>query len=99
MSLIDDAMVSRAEANAAKKRQQLANTVVALQSRLKPSALARDAVEELKQVGGEVAKSGVEAVKRNPLPAIGVAAAVTALFARKSIIRLSRKTPPTDKDA
>ena len=98
MSLIDDE-VAKAEANATDSRKQLAQTVVALQSRLKPSALARDAVEELKEVSGAVAKSGVDAVKRNPLPAIGVAAALTAFFGRKPIARLFRKTPPTDKDA
>ena len=98
MSLIEDEL-AKAEAESAESRQQLANTVVALQSRLKPSALARDAVDELKEVAGAVAKSGVDAVKRNPLPAIGVAAAVTAFIARKPIVRLFRKTPPTDKNA
>ncbi|MDB5681503.1 MAG: hypothetical protein JWO16_1308 [Sphingomonas bacterium] len=98
MSLIDNEL-AKAEAQSAESRQQLANTVVALQSRLKPSALARDAVEELKEVGGAVAKSGIDAVKRNPLPAIGVAAAVTAFLARKPIFRLFWKIPSTDEKA
>jgi ElaB/YqjD/DUF883 family membrane-anchored ribosome-binding protein len=98
MSLIDDEL-AKAEVNSAESRQQLANTVVALQSRLKPSALARDAIDELKEVSGDIAKSGVEAVKRNPLPAIGVAAAMTAFLARKPIFHLFRKTPSPDKKA
>lgn len=92
MSLIDDEL-SRAEAQSVERRQQLAKTAVALQARLKPSALARDAVEELKEVGGDLARSGVEAVKRNPLTVVGVATAITALLARKPLLRLFRRNP------
>jgi len=92
MNLIDDELV-RAEANSAEARQQLARTVVALQSRLKPSALAREALEDLKEAGGEMARSGVEAVKRNPLPALGVVAALTAFVARKPLARLLHRKP------
>ncbi len=87
MSLIDDEL-AKAEANSAESRQQLANTVVALQSRLKPSALARDAIEELKEVGGEIAQAGVETIKRHPVPTMGVVAALTAFFTRKPLARL-----------
>jgi len=92
VNLIDDELV-KAEANSIDARRQLAQTVVALQSRLKPSALARDAVEELKEVGGEMARSGIESVKRNPLPAIGAVALLTAFFARKPLARLLRRQP------
>ncbi|MGN6820874.1 MAG: DUF3618 domain-containing protein [Sphingomonas sp.] len=92
MNLIDDEL-AKAEANSEQARQQLARTVVALQSRLKPSALARDAVEELKEVGGDMARSGIEAVKRNPLPAAGVAALLTAFVARKPLARLFHRKP------
>lgn len=92
MNLIDDELV-KAEANSVDARRQLAQTVVALQSRLKPSALARDAVEELKEAGGEMARSGIDAVKRNPLPAVGVVALLTAFVARKPLARLLRRQP------
>ena len=92
MNLIDDEL-AKAEANSVDARRQLAQTVVALQSRLKPSALARDAVEELKEVGGEIARSGIESVKRNPLPTVGVAALLTAFIARKPLARLFRRQP------
>ena len=92
MNMIDDELV-RAEANSVEARQQLARTVVALQSRLKPSALARDAVEELQAVGGEMARSGIDAVKRNPLPTVGVVALLTAFVARKPLARLFRRQP------
>ena len=92
MSLIDEELV-KAEVHSAEARQQLARTVVALQSRLKPSALAREALEDLKEAGGEMARSGVEAVRHNPLPALGVAAALTAFFARKPLVRLLHRKP------
>ncbi len=92
MNLIDQEL-ARAEANSADARRQLARTVVALQSRLKPSALAREAIEDLKEAGGEMARSGIEAVRRNPLPAMGVVAALTAFAVRKPIARLLRRKP------
>lgn len=92
MNLIDDELV-KAETNSVEARRQLAQTVVALQSRLKPSALARDAVEELKDVGSEMARSGIDAVKRNPLPTVGVVALLTAFVARKPLARLFRRQP------
>ncbi|WP_066584874.1 DUF3618 domain-containing protein [Sphingomonas pruni] len=92
MSLIDTEL-AKAENNSVDARRQLAKTVVALQSRLKPSALARDAVEELKEVGGEMARSGIESVKRNPLPTVGIAALLTAFIARKPLARLLRRQP------
>jgi hypothetical protein len=92
VNLIDDEL-AKAETNSVDARRQLARTVVALQSRLKPSALARDAVEELKEVGGEMARSGIESVKRNPLPAIGVTALLTAFVVRKPLARLFRRQP------
>lgn len=90
MNLIDDEL-AKAEANSVETRQQLANTVVALQSRLKPSALARDAIEELKEISGDMARAGVDTIKRNPLPTMGIVAALTAFFTRKPLARLLRR--------
>ena len=87
MSLIEDEL-AKAEANSAESRQQLASTVVALQSRLKPSALAREAIGELKEFGGEVAQAGVDTIKRHPVPTVGAIATLTAFFARKPLGRL-----------
>lgn len=92
MSLIDDEL-AKAEAQAAASREQLAHTVVALQSRLKPSALARDAVDEMKEIGGDIARAGADTIKRNPVPTLGVVAAITALLVRKPITRLFTKKP------
>jgi len=92
VSLIDTEL-AKAENNSVDARRQLARTVVALQSRLKPSALARDAIEELKDVSGEMARAGVESVKRNPLPTVGIVALLTAFIARKPLARLLRRQP------
>ncbi len=90
MNLIDDEL-AKAETNAAEARRELAKTVVALQSRLKPSVLAREAIEDLKEVGSDIARSGLETVKRNPVRSAGIVAAITALLVRKPIARLFRR--------
>ncbi len=87
MNLIDDEL-AKAEAGSADARKQLAKTVVALQSRLKPSALAREAIEDLKEAADEFVRSGADTIRRNPLPTIGIVAAFTAFVARKPIARL-----------
>lgn len=92
MSLIDDEL-ARAEASSAESRRQLAQTVVALQSRLKPSALARDAVDEIKEIGGDIAQAGVDTIKRHPVPTMGAIAIMTAFFARKPLLRLFHRQP------
>ena len=92
MNLIDDEL-TRAEGNSVEARQQLANTVVALQSRLKPSALARDAIDELKEFGGEMAQAGVDSMKRHPVRIAGVIAALTAFVARKPLARMFHRKP------
>lgn len=90
MSLIEDEL-AKAEVQAADSRQRLAQTAVALQSRLKPGALARDAIDELKEIGGDIARAGADTIKRNPVSAMGIVAAITAFLVRKPILRLFRK--------
>ena len=88
-----DEELTKAEENSAGARQRLAQTIVALQSRLKPSALARDALDELKDVAGEMTQAGVEAAKRKPLAVAGTVVALGAFFARKPLARLFRRKP------
>jgi hypothetical protein len=90
MNLIDDEL-TRAKENSKGARQRLAQTMIALQLRLKPSALARDALEELKEVAGEMTQAGIESAKRNPLTTASVVAAFGAFFARKPLFRLLRR--------
>jgi hypothetical protein len=83
--------LAKAESQAADARRRLMTTAVALQSRLKPAALTRDAVDKLKEIGGDVACAGADKVRRNPGPTVGVVAAITAFLVRKPIIRFFRK--------
>ena len=92
MNLNDDEL-AKAEAGSADARQQLAKTVVALQSRLKPSALAREAMEDLKEAADEVIRQGADTIRRNPVQTIGIVAALTAFIARKPLARLLRRKP------
>jgi len=92
MNLIDEEL-AKAETNSVEARQELAKTVVALQQRLKPSALIKEAIEDLKDAADEVARSGVEAVKRNPVRSAGIVAAVTAIIVRKPLARLLHRKP------
>ncbi len=92
MSLIENEL-ARAEENSVAARQHLAQTMVALQMRLKPSALARDAVDELKEAAGDIAQAGLAAAKRKPLAAAGFVAAAGAFFARKPLARLLWRKP------
>jgi hypothetical protein len=92
MNLIDDEL-AKAESNSVEARRHLAGTVAALQSRLRPRALVRHAVNGLKEAGAELADTGIETVKRNPVPTIGVIAALTAFFARKPLNRLFNRRP------
>jgi len=86
---IDDATdlpAARRRAEAARKR--LAGTLVDLQARLNPKALAREALGELKEAAQEIGRDGLESLKRHPLTLAGGAAAVGLLLARGPIKHL-----------
>ena len=87
-----------AEARSEGARRQLAATLVAIQARLNPKALAREAVQELREAGQELAREGMDSVKRHPLTFAGVATAVGLFLARRPlrslIAKLPDETPP-----
>ena len=83
---IDDATdLAGARVRAAAARARLAATLVDIQARLNPKALAREAVGELKEAAQEVARDGLDSLKRHPLTLAGAAAAMGLLFARGPI--------------
>lgn len=92
MKLIDSEL-AKAERNSAAARQELAQTIGALQRRMKPALLARDAADQVKKTAGELSRIGAERARRNPVAAAGLAAAAVAFFARKPLIRLFRRKP------
>ena len=98
MSDEGEASLAVAEARSARARQRLAGTLVEIQARLNPKALAREAAQELREAGQELAREGMETVRRHPLTFAGVATAIGLFFARRPlralIAKLSDETPP-----
>lgn len=92
MKLIDSEL-DKAERNSTAARQQLARTASALQRRLKPSVLARDAIDEAKEAAGTVARIGLDKARRNPIATAGAVAALALVVARKPLTRLFRGKP------
>lgn len=87
----DSVDLTIAESRAQAARQRLAGTLVELQARLNPKALAREAAQELKETGQEMARDGLDAIKRHPLRVGGVAAAIGLLLARRPLRQLLGK--------
>jgi len=77
--------IERAKREAEMARRRLASTAGALQARLKPSNLANNAWEGVKDKSGDLADEAIQAVKERPLTASGVAAGIVLFLARDSI--------------
>jgi len=94
----DEFTVAKVEADRA--RDKLTGTLVDLQARINPRALARDAIEELREAGTALARKGLAAAKRHPLPLIGIGASVVAFLAKDWIIDafVAHKDHATDED-
>jgi phage host-nuclease inhibitor protein Gam len=84
------ASVAAAEARAAAAKQRLGATAGALQERLAPQALARDAADTLADAGRKALDSGVETARANPGLVVGGVAAAIAFLGRNRLISLVR---------
>ncbi|MGY4397938.1 hypothetical protein ACVWZA_003135 [Sphingomonas sp. UYAg733] len=84
----DEPDLDFAKACSIEARRRLAGTLVELQARLNPRVLAREAMQELKETGQEMAREGLEAAKRHPLTLAGAATAVGIFLARKPLSKL-----------
>ncbi len=89
-----DHELARAEAQAAAARRQLAQTLVDIQTRLSPRALARGAVEEMRDTALEIAHAAMDAVKRNPSPWLGIGAAISFVVAKRWLGHAVHEAPP-----
>ena len=78
----DDNDLAIARMRAARARTRLAGTLVDIQARLKPKALLREAVHEMKEAAQDVAREGLDSIKRHPITLAGATAALGLIFAR-----------------
>ena len=81
----DTPKVSAARIEVARTRAALIDTARELQSRLQPKTLANEAWEKAKVKGADLAEDAVDAVKKRPVAAGGVVAALTMFLAREPI--------------
>ena len=89
----DEPSLAVAELRSELARQALAGTLVEIQARLNPRSLAREAVQELREAGEELARDGLEAAKRHPLTVVGVATAIILFLARQPVRALISRLP------
>lgn len=87
----DDPGVAKARAEAEQAQAQFVATVHELQQRLAPKTLARDAWDGAKSKGADLAEDAVDAVKRRPVAAGGIVAALALFLAREPLIELAGK--------
>jgi ElaB/YqjD/DUF883 family membrane-anchored ribosome-binding protein len=82
--------VESAEARITEARQRLFATLGEVQARMRPSALAQDAVESAAQGVASVARKGAEAVRKRPVALAAVAGTIGLVMARGWIADIVR---------
>lgn len=87
----DTPQVTAARIEAERTRARLMETAHDLQARLKPKTLAQNAWEGAKVKGSDFADDAVDAVRKRPLAAGGIAAGLTFLLAWKPLKSLFGK--------
>lgn len=96
-----DSRVARAEADVAQARAQLMATIGTITAMLAPRKLVSEAWESAKDKGADLAEDAVDAVRRRPVAATGIVAALAMFLAREplrdGISRLASKRPGAAK--
>lgn len=100
---VDSPSVAAARIEAERSRAQMLDTARLLQRRLEPGKLTRDAWQSAKEKGADLAEDAVDAVRKRPIAAGGVVAAVALFLAREPIKALvgrvaGGKTSDDDED-
>ena len=85
------AEVTKARLEADRARERLMQSAHALQARLSPKVLARDAWEGTKSKGADLVEEAVDAVRARPYAATGAVAAIAMFLAREPLIDLAGK--------
>jgi len=83
--------VAAARFQAERARAQLMGTAQRLQTRLSPGTLASNAWQDAKDKGADMAESAVDAVRKRPIAATGVVAAIALFLAREPLKDLAGK--------
>ena len=83
--MTDTPKVAAARIEVERTRAGLIDSARDLQARLQPKVLANEAWEKAKIKGADIAEDAVDAVKKRPVAAGGVVAAVTMFLAREPI--------------
>ena len=84
-----DTPETAARIEAERARARLMETARELQERLSPAVLAQNAWEGAKSKGADLAEDAVDAVRRRPAIAGGVAAAIALFLAREPLIDMA----------
>lgn len=89
--MIDPPEVLAARAGAEQAQARLVATLHELQQRIAPKTLARDAWDGAKSKGADIAEDAVDAVRRRPVAAGGIVAALALFLAREPLMDLAGK--------
>lgn len=80
-----DICLARAESEVTRSREQVMGTFHELAELLAPKKIAKNVWESAKVKGADMAEDAVDAVKRRPVAATGLVAAITMFLAREPI--------------
>lgn len=86
---VEDPSVADARRRAEQAQRRLIETVHTLQHRVAPGTLARDAWQGAKSKGADLAEDAVDAVRKRPVAATGIVAALALFLAREPLIDLA----------
>lgn len=87
----DPPEVLAARIEAERARARLMETAHRLQARISPGTLASNAWQGAKEKGADMAENAVDAVRKRPVAATGVVAAIALFLAREPLIDLAAK--------
>jgi hypothetical protein len=83
--------VTAARLEAESARARLMGTAQRLQTRISPGTLASNAWQDAKDKGADLAENAVDAVRKRPVAATGVVAAIALFLAREPFMELAGK--------
>ena len=87
----DNPQIAAARMEAERRKARLMATAQELQDRLSPKTLTRNAWQGAKEKGADLAENAVDAVRKRPVAATGVVAAIALFIAREPLMDLAEK--------